>query len=72
MDSEKQLLLCTTSDSLKDLNLAKLPFHSSTDAIAYAIHLYTNAINSVCYVTTRNSLSQLYSGQQSPKASRVV
>lgn len=47
--------------SLKDLNPAKIPFHSSTDAIAYAIHLYTNATNFVCYVSTRNSLSHFYS-----------
>lgn len=47
--------------SLKDLNPAKIQFHSSTDAIAYAIHLYTNATNSVCYVSTRNSLSHFYS-----------
>lgn len=45
------------TQSLKDLNPAKLPSHSSTDAFVYATYLYTNAINSVCYVTTRDSLS---------------
>lgn len=50
-------ILYKTGESLKDLNPAKLPFHSSTDAFVYATHLYTNAINSVCYVTTRESLS---------------